>query len=159
MVEFDPDMLSYSIDEDPKDSPKKPEEREEFTYNEVKDARWCFDTPGIIKENCVGNSVVLCFEMAGFGTTVLPYLGISQNSRKRLLIPQIFGLSSCQGKASLSFKIGIEGCPDIQAKDCPLVNIGRAFGVLAAPQPLLVWSFNADLRLILMDKLLQTCIA
>lgn len=89
MVDFDPDMLSYSMDEDPKDSPKKPEERKEFTYNEVKDARWCFDTPGIIKENCVGNRVMLCFGMAGFGRTVLPYLGISQNSRKRLLIPQI----------------------------------------------------------------------
>lgn len=47
-------MLSYSIDEDPRHSPKKHEEREEFTYNEVKDARWCFDTPGIVKENCVG---------------------------------------------------------------------------------------------------------
>ncbi|NXP82327.1 NOA1 protein, partial [Ramphastos sulfuratus] len=55
VVEFDPDMLSYSVDEEPRHSPKKPEESEEFTYNEVKDARWCFDTPGIIKENCVLN--------------------------------------------------------------------------------------------------------
>ncbi|PKU45911.1 nitric oxide-associated protein 1 [Limosa lapponica baueri] len=55
VVDFDPDMLSYSIDEDPKHSPRKHEEREEFTYNEVKDARWCFDTPGIVKENCVLN--------------------------------------------------------------------------------------------------------
>ncbi|XP_074445711.1 nitric oxide-associated protein 1 [Larus michahellis] len=55
VVDFDPDMLSYSIDEDPRHSPKKNEEREEFTYNEVKDARWCFDTPGIVKENCVLN--------------------------------------------------------------------------------------------------------
>ncbi|NXF92565.1 NOA1 protein, partial [Eubucco bourcierii] len=53
VVEFDPDMLSYSVDEEPRHSPKKREESEEFTYNEVKDARWCFDTPGIIKENCV----------------------------------------------------------------------------------------------------------
>lgn len=53
MVDFDPDMLSYSVDEDPRHSPRKHEEREEFTYNEVKDARWCFDTPGIVKENCV----------------------------------------------------------------------------------------------------------
>ncbi|NXH70329.1 NOA1 protein, partial [Hydrobates tethys] len=53
VVDFDPDMLSYSIDEDPRHSPRKHEEREEFTYNEVKDARWCFDTPGIVKENCV----------------------------------------------------------------------------------------------------------
>lgn len=48
-------MLSYSMDEDPRDLPKKHEEqREEFTQNEVKDARWCFDTPGIVKEDCVG---------------------------------------------------------------------------------------------------------
>ncbi|NXM32578.1 NOA1 protein, partial [Oxyruncus cristatus] len=53
VVDFDPDMLSYSMDEDPKLSPKKCEEREEFTHNEVKDARWCFDTPGIVKEDCV----------------------------------------------------------------------------------------------------------
>uniref|UniRef100_A0A8C3JGJ2 Nitric oxide associated 1 n=1 Tax=Calidris pygmaea TaxID=425635 RepID=A0A8C3JGJ2_9CHAR len=52
VVDFDPDMLSYSVDEDPKHSPRKREEKEEFTYNEVKDARWCFDTPGIVKENC-----------------------------------------------------------------------------------------------------------
>ncbi|XP_054239063.1 nitric oxide-associated protein 1 [Indicator indicator] len=55
VVDFDPDMLSYSIDEEPRHSFKKHEEREEFTYNEVKDARWCFDTPGIIKEKCVLN--------------------------------------------------------------------------------------------------------
>ncbi|NXU58601.1 NOA1 protein, partial [Turnix velox] len=55
VIDFDPDMLSYSIDEEPRDSPKKHKEREEFTYNEVKDARWCFDTPGIAKENCVLN--------------------------------------------------------------------------------------------------------
>ncbi|XP_051475055.1 nitric oxide-associated protein 1 isoform X2 [Apus apus] len=52
VVDFDPDMLSYSIDEDPKHSPGQREERKEFTHNELKDARWCFDTPGIIKENC-----------------------------------------------------------------------------------------------------------
>ncbi|KFO64917.1 Nitric oxide-associated protein 1, partial [Corvus brachyrhynchos] len=53
-IDFDPDMLSYSMDEDPRDPPKMHEEREEFTHNEVKDARWCFDTPGIVKEDCVG---------------------------------------------------------------------------------------------------------
>ncbi|XP_025937882.1 nitric oxide-associated protein 1, partial [Apteryx rowi] len=55
VVDFDPDMLSYSVDEDPGHSPQKREEKEEFTHNEVKDARWCFDTPGIAKENCVLN--------------------------------------------------------------------------------------------------------
>ncbi|NXL90056.1 NOA1 protein, partial [Alectura lathami] len=55
VIDFDPDKLSYSVDEDPSHTPKKREEREEFTYNEVKDARWCFDTPGIVKEDCVLN--------------------------------------------------------------------------------------------------------
>ncbi|NXO02226.1 NOA1 protein, partial [Rhinopomastus cyanomelas] len=55
VIDFDPDMLSYSVDEDPKHPPKQHVQKEEFTYNEVKDARWCFDTPGIIKENCVLN--------------------------------------------------------------------------------------------------------
>ncbi|KAM6261674.1 nitric oxide-associated protein 1 [Porphyrio hochstetteri] len=55
VVDFDPDELSYSVDEDPKHSPGKAEQRQEFTHNEVKDARWCFDTPGIMKENCVLN--------------------------------------------------------------------------------------------------------
>ncbi|XP_030127596.4 nitric oxide-associated protein 1 [Taeniopygia guttata] len=59
-IDFDPDKLSYSLDEDPRDEdprepPKRFEEREEFTHNEVKDARWCFDTPGIVKEDCVLN--------------------------------------------------------------------------------------------------------
>ncbi|KAL9851154.1 nitric oxide-associated protein 1 [Geothlypis trichas] len=54
-IDFDPDTLSYSMDEDPRDAPQKLEEREEFTHNEVKDARWCFDTPGIVKEDCVLN--------------------------------------------------------------------------------------------------------
>ncbi|RMC13726.1 hypothetical protein DUI87_08807 [Hirundo rustica rustica] len=58
-IDFDPDMLSYSMDEDPRDSSKKHEEREEFTHNEVKDARWCFDTPGIVKEDCVEKEVKL----------------------------------------------------------------------------------------------------
>ncbi|KFZ47959.1 Nitric oxide-associated protein 1, partial [Antrostomus carolinensis] len=69
VVDFDPDMLSYSIDEDPRHSPRKCEEREEFTYNEVKDARWCFDTPGIVKENCVG-ILVLCFGMVGLRSSL-----------------------------------------------------------------------------------------
>ncbi|KAM4673888.1 nitric oxide-associated protein 1 isoform 1-T1 [Amazona ochrocephala] len=55
VIDFDPDVLSYSTDEDPKPVSKKFQQREDFTYNEVKDARWCYDTPGIVKENCVLN--------------------------------------------------------------------------------------------------------
>ncbi|XP_059578195.1 nitric oxide-associated protein 1 [Alligator mississippiensis] len=55
VIDFDPDTLSFTMEEEPVVSIYKPKEREEFTYNEVKDARWCFDTPGIVKENCVLN--------------------------------------------------------------------------------------------------------
>lgn len=65
-------MLSYSMDEDPRDPPKKHEEREEFTHNEVKDARWCFDTPGIVKEDCVGTLWCCVLGSQGLGRTVLP---------------------------------------------------------------------------------------
>lgn len=58
------------MDEDPRDAPKKHEEREEFTHNEVKDARWCFDTPGIVKEDCVG-TLRYSFGVTGFERTVL----------------------------------------------------------------------------------------
>ncbi|XP_019389775.1 PREDICTED: nitric oxide-associated protein 1 [Crocodylus porosus] len=55
VIDFNPDTLSFTMEEEPVVSITKPKEREEFTYSEVKDARWCFDTPGIVKENCVLN--------------------------------------------------------------------------------------------------------
>ncbi|XP_030420956.1 nitric oxide-associated protein 1 [Gopherus evgoodei] len=55
VIDFDPDELSFSMEEEPVFSSNKPKERVEFTYNELKDARWFFDTPGIVKENCVLN--------------------------------------------------------------------------------------------------------
>uniref|UniRef100_A0A8C8VJF5 Nitric oxide associated 1 n=1 Tax=Pelusios castaneus TaxID=367368 RepID=A0A8C8VJF5_9SAUR len=55
VIDFDPDALSFNMEEEPVFSSNKPKERVEFTYNELKDARWFFDTPGIVKENCVLN--------------------------------------------------------------------------------------------------------
>ncbi|XP_067412990.1 nitric oxide-associated protein 1 [Emydura macquarii macquarii] len=55
VIDFDPDELSFNMEEEPVFSSNKPKERVEFTYNELKDARWFFDTPGIVKENCVLN--------------------------------------------------------------------------------------------------------
>lgn len=57
-VEFDPDSLSFGEDlnEDnvglrlPKDEPEA-----EFTYNEIKDAHWFYDTPGIMKDRDILN--------------------------------------------------------------------------------------------------------
>uniref|UniRef100_A0A8D0HLM2 Nitric oxide associated 1 n=1 Tax=Sphenodon punctatus TaxID=8508 RepID=A0A8D0HLM2_SPHPU len=52
-IEFDADSFAYSMEEEPVISSKKTIEKVEFTDNELKDARWFYDTPGIIKENCV----------------------------------------------------------------------------------------------------------
>ncbi|XP_051513596.1 nitric oxide-associated protein 1-like [Myxocyprinus asiaticus] len=53
LVEFDPDSLSFG--EDPEDDDKQNLSAEsttdsELSYNEIKDARWFYDTPGIMKE-------------------------------------------------------------------------------------------------------------
>ncbi|XP_053155671.1 nitric oxide-associated protein 1 [Hemicordylus capensis] len=60
-IDFDFEALSLSMEEDLKGSMKgsflSPETtaKKELTYNEVKDARWFFDTPGIVKDGCVLN--------------------------------------------------------------------------------------------------------
>ncbi|XP_065098112.1 nitric oxide-associated protein 1 [Paramisgurnus dabryanus] len=58
LVEFDPDSLSFG--EDPEEDNKKfvsvdSHTDTEFTYNEIKDAHWFYDTPGIMKERDVLN--------------------------------------------------------------------------------------------------------
>lgn len=53
LVEFDPDSLSFGEDlnENSVDLQRSKEEPEaEFTHNEIKDAHWFYDTPGIIKD-------------------------------------------------------------------------------------------------------------
>ncbi|XP_064415487.1 nitric oxide-associated protein 1 isoform X2 [Latimeria chalumnae] len=55
-IDFDPDTLSFNIEEEDNllASPNSPQ-CVEFTYNELKDANWFYDTPGIVKEDCVLN--------------------------------------------------------------------------------------------------------
>ncbi|XP_029456848.1 nitric oxide-associated protein 1 isoform X2 [Rhinatrema bivittatum] len=57
-IAFDPDSLSFDMEDDGDECTIKPAtiaERVEFTYNELKDAHWFYDTPGIVKEDCVLN--------------------------------------------------------------------------------------------------------
>lgn len=54
-IDFDAEALSISTEEEPAPLPKILPQKEELTYNEVKDARWFFDTPGIVKDGCVRN--------------------------------------------------------------------------------------------------------
>nr|XP_033771220.1 nitric oxide-associated protein 1 isoform X2 [Geotrypetes seraphini] len=57
-IEFDADSLSFSMEDDDdvcNAEPATAEKRVEFTYNELKDAHWLYDTPGIVKEDCVLN--------------------------------------------------------------------------------------------------------
>ncbi|KAK2890913.1 hypothetical protein Q8A67_013556 [Cirrhinus molitorella] len=52
LVEFDPDSLSFGEDLE-EDVKKDPVTDAELTYNEIKDAHWFYDTPGIMKEHDV----------------------------------------------------------------------------------------------------------
>ncbi|CAN9514567.1 unnamed protein product [Ophioblennius macclurei] len=50
-IEFDPDSLAFGEDEDGDMSrPTADRCKEDLSHNEVKDARWLYDTPGILKE-------------------------------------------------------------------------------------------------------------
>ncbi|XP_066497845.1 nitric oxide-associated protein 1 [Hoplias malabaricus] len=56
LVEFDPDSLSFG--EDPKEDnfgkpSTEPTEEPEIPYNDIKDAHWFYDTPGIMKDHDV----------------------------------------------------------------------------------------------------------
>ncbi|XP_033029081.1 nitric oxide-associated protein 1 [Lacerta agilis] len=54
-IEFDAEALSFGMEEEPSVPPVTATEKVELTYNEVKDARWFYDTPGIVKDGCVLN--------------------------------------------------------------------------------------------------------
>ncbi|KAJ8015556.1 hypothetical protein DPEC_G00027350 [Dallia pectoralis] len=57
LIEFDPDSLAYGenvVNEEERDL-KTPAEEVSLTHNELKDAHWLYDTPGIMKENDVLN--------------------------------------------------------------------------------------------------------
>lgn len=51
--EFDADALAFDMENEPVVVPDKSTKRVELTPQDVKDAHWFHDTPGIIKENCV----------------------------------------------------------------------------------------------------------
>ncbi|XP_066576559.1 nitric oxide-associated protein 1 [Amia ocellicauda] len=54
VVEFDYEDLSLAGEEEEgSGSVLKPTKPVEFTHNELKDAHWLYDTPGIVKEQCV----------------------------------------------------------------------------------------------------------
>ncbi|GCC29786.1 hypothetical protein chiPu_0008228 [Chiloscyllium punctatum] len=57
IIEWDPDELSLSAEpeESKKENVSNSEKVVEFTYNELKDARWFYDTPGILKQDCILN--------------------------------------------------------------------------------------------------------
>ncbi|XP_007427076.1 nitric oxide-associated protein 1 [Python bivittatus] len=54
-VDFDAEALSFSMEEEPSPPLKTATTKVELTYNEVKDCRWFYDTPGIIRDDCVLN--------------------------------------------------------------------------------------------------------
>ncbi|XP_020831002.1 nitric oxide-associated protein 1 isoform X1 [Phascolarctos cinereus] len=55
--EFDADSLAFDMENEPQriTHDAAPARRVELTPQEVKDAHWFYDTPGIVKENCVLN--------------------------------------------------------------------------------------------------------
>ncbi|XP_043828870.1 nitric oxide-associated protein 1 [Dromiciops gliroides] len=54
--EFDADSLAFDMENEPaRITHDAPISRVELTPQEVKDAHWFYDTPGIVKENCVLN--------------------------------------------------------------------------------------------------------
>ncbi len=55
-MEFDPDSLSFGedLEEDVKKDPSLDSSTDaELSYNEIKDAHWFYDTPGIMKDRDV----------------------------------------------------------------------------------------------------------
>ncbi|XP_042307038.1 nitric oxide-associated protein 1 [Sceloporus undulatus] len=54
-IEFDAEALSFSMEEETPLPVKIAPTKVELTHNEVKDARWLYDTPGIVKDQCVLN--------------------------------------------------------------------------------------------------------
>uniref|UniRef100_A0A4X1TVW4 Nitric oxide associated 1 n=3 Tax=Sus scrofa TaxID=9823 RepID=A0A4X1TVW4_PIG len=53
--EFDANSLAFDMGDDPVMVADKPTRRIELTPQDVKDARWFYDTPGITKDNCILN--------------------------------------------------------------------------------------------------------
>ncbi|XP_012864383.1 PREDICTED: nitric oxide-associated protein 1 [Dipodomys ordii] len=52
---FDADSLAFDMGNEPVTTVHQPTKRVELTPQDVKDAHWFYDTPGITKENCILN--------------------------------------------------------------------------------------------------------
>lgn len=65
--EFDVDSLAFDMGNEPVMVVEKSTKRIELTPQDVKDAHWFYDTPGITKENCV----CIGFLLETFRSTVL----------------------------------------------------------------------------------------
>lgn len=55
VFEFDADSLAFDMENEPVMVADKSTKRVELTPQDVKDAHWFYDTPGITKENCILN--------------------------------------------------------------------------------------------------------
>ncbi|XP_062925164.1 nitric oxide-associated protein 1 isoform X2 [Mobula hypostoma] len=57
IIEWNPDELALSPEPEQviQENASNSQDLIEFTYNELKDARWFYDTPGIIKQDCILN--------------------------------------------------------------------------------------------------------
>ncbi|XP_067886496.1 nitric oxide-associated protein 1 [Heterodontus francisci] len=57
IIEWDPDELALSAEPEAgnQENVSSSQEVVEFTYNELKDAHWFYDTPGIVKQDCILN--------------------------------------------------------------------------------------------------------
>uniref|UniRef100_G1RC61 Nitric oxide associated 1 n=2 Tax=Nomascus leucogenys TaxID=61853 RepID=G1RC61_NOMLE len=53
--EFDADSLAFDMENEPVTGTHKSTKQVELTAQDVKDAHWFYDTPGITKENCILN--------------------------------------------------------------------------------------------------------
>lgn len=87
-IDFDAEGLSFTAEEEPA-LPSTTTKKAELSYNEVKDARWFHDTPGIIRDGCVRiSSVYKEFHM--WETEAGPYLSPSLRAEnKAAFVPNI----------------------------------------------------------------------
>ncbi|XP_062964086.1 nitric oxide-associated protein 1 isoform X2 [Cynocephalus volans] len=53
VFEFDADSLAFDMENEPVGAANKSTKQAELTPQDVKDAHWFYDTPGITKENCI----------------------------------------------------------------------------------------------------------
>ncbi|XP_029958085.1 nitric oxide-associated protein 1 [Salarias fasciatus] len=105
-IEFDPDSLAFGEDDDgdmikPTDNSCK----EELSHNELKDARWLYDTPGILKELDVLN--VLSDQEVRL---VVPSVALIPRTfvlkpNMSLFVGALFRIDFLQGNASCWFSV------------------------------------------------------